>query len=439
MSNMLKPEQNVQTELSGVQCSIEDFLGGGTQGEVYKAKVGGKPMALKWYLPASANNEQRTVIKNLIAIGPPNAKFLWPIDIVTSAYVDGFGYIMQLRESKYKCIVDLLDRSAEPTFRALAISGFQLAHSYLQLHSQGLCYRDISHGNVFFDPNTGDVLICDNDNVVVNGQPTGNILGTPRFMAPEIVSGEKSPSRQTDLYSLAVLLFYMFMVHHPLEGKLEADIKCLDLPAMNKLYGTNPVFIFDPDDESNRPVPGYQDNAIIFWKLYPDFLLDLFARSFTVGLHDPDKRIQESEWRLAMTRLRDSIIYCSSCGRQNMYDSEKLKSSQNNMLRCWACDREIVLPFRMRINRNIVMLNYDTQLFYHHIDRDKMYDFSAPVAEVARHPTDSTIWGLRNLTGEKWVVTTAEGRIYDVDPGRSCTLSSGIRINFGKMEGEIRY
>ena len=31
-------------------------------------------------------------------------------------------------------------------------------------------------------------------------------------MAPEIVVGKAKPSRNTDLYSLAVLLFYMFML-----------------------------------------------------------------------------------------------------------------------------------------------------------------------------------------------------------------------------------
>jgi serine/threonine protein kinase len=114
----------------------------------------------------------------------------------------------------------------------------------------GLCYRDISFGNVFFDPDTGEVLICDNDNVAVDGEGKIGVLGTPRFMAPEIVRGEALPSMHTDVFSLAVLLFYMLIMHHPLEGKRELAIKCLDLPAMNKLYGTDPLFIYDPDDDS---------------------------------------------------------------------------------------------------------------------------------------------------------------------------------------------
>ena len=160
---------------------------------------------------------------------------------------------MPLREPRYKGIVDLMKRRIEPSFRALATAGLQLAQSFLELHAQGLCYRDISFGNVFFDPDTGDIQVCDNDNVAIDGQGDSGILGTPRFIAPEVVRGEAAPSTQTDLFSLAVLLFYLFHIHHPLEGQKEAAIKCFDLPAMTKLYGTEPLFIFDPANASQPP------------------------------------------------------------------------------------------------------------------------------------------------------------------------------------------
>ena len=89
----------------------------------------------------------------------------------------------------------------------------------------GAKYQDISFGNLFFNPDNGDVLICDNDNVSFDNSKPGGVLGTPGFMAPEIVRGEKRPSKDTDRYSLSVLLFYLFMVNHPLEGKLEASIR----------------------------------------------------------------------------------------------------------------------------------------------------------------------------------------------------------------------
>jgi serine/threonine protein kinase len=352
--------------------------------------------------------------------------------------VAGFGYVMPLRDSRYKSIVDLMKRRIEPTFRALATSGLELSHSYLQLHSKGLCYRDISFGNVSFDPDSGDIMIGDNDNVAVDEQARSSVLGTPRFMAPEVVRGEAMPSTQTDLFSLSVLLFYMLMVHHPLEGKKELAIKCLDLPAMTKLYGTEPVFIFDPKDNSNEPVPGYHDNALAFWPIYPQFVRNLFTQAFTDGIRDPQNgRVRESEWRAAMARLRDSIIYCSSCGMENFYDPDVLKQT-GRAGSCWSCKSDIQLPPRIRIGKNVIMLNYDTKLFPHHIDEQRLYDFSQPVAEVARHPTNQSIWGLKNLSQDKWVATSAEGKVKDVESGRSLTIAVGTTINFGKSEGEIR-
>lgn len=438
MEQILREGQTVRTEPSGMPCTAEQLLGAGGQGEVYKARLGGEAVALKWFFPQMASPEQRQAIEMLVRKGAPSEHFLWPLELATDPQVQGFGYVMQLRPPRFKNIVDLMKRRIEPTFRALATSGVNLAHNYLLLHSQGLCYRDISFGNAFFDPLTGDVLICDNDNVAVDGAATLGVLGTPRFMAPEVVRGDARPSTQTDLFSLSVLIFYMLMVHHPLEGKRETEIKCLDLPAMNKLYGTEPLFIFDPADKSNAPVPGLHDNPLAFWRIYPQSLRDLFTRAFTKGLRDPTARVRESEWRAVMVRLRDSIIYCAHCSLENFYDADRLKATGGNPGLCWSCAVPLRLPPRIRINRSVVMLNYDTQLFPHHIDDGRFYDFSEPAAAVVQHPTNKNVWGLKNLGGEKWVSTTTTGEVKDVEPGRSVTLSVGTKIQFGDTEGEIR-
>ncbi|MFN6471633.1 MAG: protein kinase domain-containing protein [Nostoc sp. SerVER01] len=439
MSQILKIGQIVETEASRTKCQLEELLGGGTQGEVYRINFNGSPMALKWYFPQWIEQDirQRERLEKAIEFGPPNDRFLWPVDLASAHNIPGYGYIMPLRESRFKGIVDLMKRKVEPTFRALATAGFELANSYLQLHSRGLCYRDISFGNVFFDPKTGEVRICDNDNVDVDGIP-GSVDGTPRFMAPEIVRGDASPSTQTDLFSLAILLFYMLMVHHPLEGAKEQAIHCFDLPAMKKLYGTEPVFIFDPDDISNRPIPGEQDNALAFWPIYPKFLQELFIKAFTEGIRDPQNgRVREGEWRTAMIRLRDFIIYCPHCGSENFYDRDILKSS-GKLNPCWSCDKEIQVPPRIRIRNSIVMLNHDTQLFPYHLENQGKYDFSRPVAAVNQNPKNPSIWGLKNLSSEKWVTTNADGQVKEVEPGRSTSIALGTKINFGKAEGEFR-
>lgn len=429
----------MRAESSGLSCEVLKFLGGGGQGEVYAAVAGGKQVALKWYYPASATTAQRRALETLAARGAPSANFLWPVELASAPGVADFGYIMSLREPRYKSIVDMMKRRIEPSFRSLATVGLELSHSFLQLHARGLCYRDISFGNAFFDPATGEVLICDNDNVAVDSHAQGGVYGTPRFMAPEIVRGEAAPSSQTDLFSLSVLLFYMFMMHHPLEGKRELAIKCLDLPAMRKLYGTEPLFIFDPADDSNAPDPALQKNALVFWTIYPKFLRELFTRAFTEGIRDPlHGRVRESNWRAVMVRLRDSIIYCGHCKAENFYDADTLTST-GGASSCWSCRRQLHPPPRLRIARSEVMLNHNAHLFPHHVDDERKYDFTEPLATVTRHPTEPNVWGLKNLSRHNWSATNRRGEVRDVGPGRSVALALGTRINFGRAEGEITF
>lgn len=438
MHDLLKPGQVVQTT-TGLSCVVERLLGGGGQGEVYRAALAGQAVALKWYFPETATPAQWATLERLITQGPPTRTFLWPADLVKAPGIGGFGYVMPLREARYKGLIELMKRRVEPSFRTLTTVGLELTHSYLQLHTQGLCYRDISFGNVFFDPETGEVLICDNDNVAIDGVTKGGVLGTPRFMAPEIVRGEALPSTQTDLYSLSVLLFYLLMMHHPLEGKREAEVHCLDLPAMTRLYGMEPLFIFDPENQANAPDPALHQNAVLFWPLYPQFLRDLFVQAFTEGLCDPQHgRVRESAWRHALARLRDAILYCALCGAENFYHSETSDASGGKPALCWACQNKIILPTHLAIGKQVVMLNHDTQLFPHHVDAEHLYDFTQPIAAVTRHPTDPRIWGLQNLSAQPWTYTLAGGQVKTVPSGRSVTLVVGTRIHFGNAEGEIR-
>ena len=148
----------------------------------------------------------------------------------------------------------------------------------------------------------------------------------------------------------------------------------------------------------------------------------LFTRAFTDGIRDPQSRVRESEWRASLVRLRDSIVYCSYCGEENFYDGDALQASGGKPAACWSCHREIQLPTRIRIDKKVVMLNADAALFRHHVDPQKMYDFSQPVAKMVRHPSDPNVWGIRNLSTDNWVSTTAGGAVNDVPPGRTVSL-----------------
>ncbi len=427
MSSKLRRGQMVRSH-TGKGYMIREFLGSGGQGEVFKAAEGGKEYAVKWYYPHTATEKQLALIKKLIAVGPPNDRFLWPLELLTDDRTKGFGYVMKLRDPNFKGIVALMKRKIEPSFYALTVAAIQMVDSFEKLHNKGLCYRDISFGNVFMNPRTGDVFICDNDNVTHEKKADKSILGTPRFMAPEIVRGDSLPDVQTDLFSLSVLLFYMFMVHHPLEGKQEASIKCFDLPAMRKLYGTNPVFIFDPMNSTNRPVKGLHDNATVFWDLYPVFFKDAFTRSFTKGLRRFNSaRMTEAQWKDALIRLKNSILKCS-CGAENFYDLQDVRAGRSKG--CWACKTDLKIPARIKVGKDIIILNEFTKIFAHHVSRDRLIDFHKPLGQVIRNPKNRDQIGIRNLSEGDWHVKTKDGRALQVGRGRSVNLDIVTEIKF---------
>jgi DNA-binding helix-hairpin-helix protein with protein kinase domain len=406
-------------------------LGEGGQGAVYElssTEPPGATLALKWYRPEAAHPAQRVALRRLTERPAPSESFLWPIEVVDGDD-GGFGYVMPLRPPEFAPIADLLTGRVDAAFSTVITLCMGLADSFLKLHAQGLCYRDISLGNVFFDPATGTPKVCDNDNVGIDGREPARVLGTSRFMAPEIVRGEAQPSTATDLYSLAVLIFYLLMFHHPLQGRRELEFACFDREAERSLFGLDPLFVFDPLDDSNAPDPTLHAAVLQYWPMYPAYLRSDFVRAFTVGLSEPGQRVREGVWRSHLSRLLDSIVLCS-CGRENLTEDGAATA-------CWSCKQPIPAPVRLVFDGGrVLVLNSGTRVTRHHLVRD--YDYATAVAVVAEHPSRPGVWGLRNESGHSWRVTLPTGSEQDIVTGRSVGLVPGTRIDFGPLAAELR-
>lgn len=430
---LLNPGEILTSVYSKEPCTVGGLLGDGTQGAVYHARFSGGSYAVKWYKASYLRYDPqlRERLNRAIQRGTPSPAFVWPFELVERSGRAGFGYLMPVIEPRFTEFIEFLNGSVQPSFSALATFGVQLSHNFLRLHSKGLCYKDINFGNIFFDPETGDIRIADNDNVDIDGRP-GAIRGTPRFMAPEVVRGEAPPARNTDLFSLAVLLFYALIVSHPLLGRREIELGDLTEENTKRLFGSEPVFIFDPDDRSNMPVAGYHDNALAFWPLYPQFLRDLFIRSFTEGVRDPvNGRVQEGEWRIALSKLKDSIFLCPGCGCENFYDSGQ--AATGGMAACWSCRSIPPFPARMRLGAHVLMLMPGTQLLAHHLEGSASYDFDDVKAQVEGDPLE-----LRNLSARTWTARFPDASVRTIPHGGVLPLSSGLKIDFGRLEGHVR-
>ncbi|MBN2795051.1 MAG: serine/threonine protein kinase [Clostridia bacterium] len=434
MHRSFKDRQRVILK-DGTVLTIVKFLGSGGQGEVYEVATPQARLALKWYFVQTGTDKQKNTIKKLVSTGKPDERYLWPIALAEVHGKKSFGYLMPLRPPQFSNIVDLMKRRIEPSFDAVVTACIQLADSFHKLHEKALCYRDISFGNFFFHGRTGDILICDNDNVTHTAIQDAGVLGTPRFMAPEIVRGDIKPNIQSDLFSLSVLIFYMLMMHHPLEGKQEASIKCFDLPAMTKLYGEQPIFIFDPLNRSNRPLPGYHDNALAFWPIYTEKVRQTFIKTFTQGLRMPSVRPSEKIWRDILIDLKNSIVVCD-CGMENFYDIDKLKQGVLN--KCWACGSLLKPASRIKIENEVIVLNMGTKLYGHHLNKYEKYKFKHILAEVIPHPIQRDMMGLKNLSRQTWNIKTKTGKSYAIDFGKSFTIEDGTVVDFGETSGQIR-
>ena len=104
---------------------------------------------------------------------------------------------------------------------ALTISA-QLLEGLAYAHQKGAVHRDIKPANVMFtDQNCQQAVITDfGITRLVNDQTLtleGSMIGTPAYMSPEAVIGEKVDGR-ADIYSLGAMLYEMVTGRTPYEG-----------------------------------------------------------------------------------------------------------------------------------------------------------------------------------------------------------------------------
>ncbi len=407
---------------------IERGLGGGSQGQVFAVQLGGERLALKWYFPAciARDPQLRQRLQQSIRLGAPNRDFLWPLALLEPsagslaafpAAAGGFGYLMGLRPEAFVGAHRHAGGDLEISLHTVLKACFHLAEAFHQLHLKGLCYKDVSLGNLFLEPSSGRILICDNDNVDVDGQSSSSVLGTPGFMAPEVLLGQAKPSARSDLFSLAVLLFRLLTRHDPFRGQRELAIRCLDEPARRRLYGEEALFIFDPNDSSNRPDPIEHSAALITWPIYPASLQRLFVQSFGAGLRQSDQRTLTGQWKQAISQCLDQRQLCSHCG-QETFPAPELPGA------CWSCGTPLSAPLRLQLPHGVVSATAGNELQPHHFDPLVGEAIDAPLARLVAHPTDPNLLGLQNLSSSRWQGRTTGGQSLELDPGKTCNLAA---------------
>jgi hypothetical protein len=192
----------------------------------------------------------------------------------------------------------------------------KMARAIRRMHFAGLAHSDLSNKNVLIAPKHGDACIIDIDSLVVPGIAPPSVIGTPGYIAPEVLAGKSMaggkpalPCIETDRHALAVLIYENLLTRHPLYGpKVNSSASSEEDDRLT--YGAKALFVEHSTDRSNhlRPAPKHQVSIL------GPYLEDLFRKAFEVGLHDRSRRPAADQWERALYRTFD-IIHPSPDGK----------------------------------------------------------------------------------------------------------------------------
>jgi serine/threonine-protein kinase len=196
--------------------TLGPLLGQGTYGETFQATKAGQRVALKLIREEAIQQGydlqrfQREVRALQKAVGPNVVRFL---ESGTAQLGNETRYYVALEYLEGRDLGVAFKQAAqkfdEPTLKSILT---QIISGLKTIHGQNIVHRDLKPANVFLTDamvikllDFGLVKML--DYTTLTAAP-GALIGTPLYIAPEILRGEPVDSR-ADFYSLGVLIYYL--------------------------------------------------------------------------------------------------------------------------------------------------------------------------------------------------------------------------------------
>jgi hypothetical protein len=202
---------------------IEAELGSGAMGIVYRARDPdlGRPVALKMILdPARAGpDEVERFRREGMAAARLNHSGI--VQVYETGEHEGRPF-MALELVEGESLEALLERAPlSPRRAAELVRGVALALAHA--HAEGIVHRDVKPGNVLVDregaPHLMDFGLARNEAATARLTATGDVLGTPLYMAPEQANGDLgAQGPPTDVWALGGVLYRALAGRPPFEA-----------------------------------------------------------------------------------------------------------------------------------------------------------------------------------------------------------------------------
>ncbi len=208
---------------------ILDELGHGAMGRVFRARdpVMGRVVALKSIHSASLAGDQAQEFRDRFYREARAAGALAHPGIVPVFDVgedDGVPFLV-MEYVQGRTLAEAMKQGERYTLDQVCEIGRQLAEALGYAHRHGVIHRDIKPANILMTsrevygverPRITDFGVAKLAGGDLTG--TGQLLGTPAFMPPELFTGAPVDGR-TDLFSLGVILYKLATAEQPFPGE----------------------------------------------------------------------------------------------------------------------------------------------------------------------------------------------------------------------------
>ena len=206
----------VRSAVSG-QYTVERLLGQGGMGAVYlgRDKTLDRPVAIKVIKPEVAASD--LIRDRFLQEARSVARLRHPNIVSVYSAGESHGllwFAMELVEGQ--SLRELIEKDGRLPHATAERIVSEIALALDHAHANGLVHRDVKPDNILIETSTGRALLTDfgvaratQAGAEQGLTQTGMIIGSPRYMAPEQISGGSIDGR-ADLYALALVGYELF-------------------------------------------------------------------------------------------------------------------------------------------------------------------------------------------------------------------------------------